>query len=94
MLQSWKHSGFNVHRSRRVQPDEREDLERRLIDDCRMLIVDWRSAPNNHQLAIDNRQLLIRPSVPGCYRVGNTPGLMCIEAGEFNRMSGRIWSGV
>ncbi|MEI8141208.1 MAG: hypothetical protein WCI03_15250, partial [bacterium] len=42
MLQSWKHSGFNVHRSRRVQPDEREDLERRLIDDCRMLIVDWR----------------------------------------------------
>jgi hypothetical protein len=28
MLQSWKHSGFNVHRSRRVQPDEREDLER------------------------------------------------------------------
>ena len=28
MLQSWKHSGFNVYRSRRVQPDEREDLER------------------------------------------------------------------
>ena len=25
-----------------------------------MLIVDWRSAPNNHQLAIDNRQLLVR----------------------------------
>jgi len=28
MLQSWKHSGFNVYRSRRVQPDERENLER------------------------------------------------------------------
>ena len=28
MLRSWKHSGFNVHRSRRIQPDEREDLER------------------------------------------------------------------
>ena len=28
MLKSWKHSGFNVHRSRRIQPDEREDLER------------------------------------------------------------------
>jgi len=25
MLKSWKHSGFNVHRSRRIQPDERED---------------------------------------------------------------------
>ena len=28
MLRGWVHSGFNVHRSRRVQPDEREDLER------------------------------------------------------------------
>jgi hypothetical protein len=28
MLKEWKHSGFNVHRSRRIQPDEREDLER------------------------------------------------------------------
>jgi hypothetical protein len=28
MLQSWKHSGFNVYRSRRIRPDEREDLER------------------------------------------------------------------
>ena len=28
MLRSWVHSGFNVHRSRRVLPDEREDLER------------------------------------------------------------------
>ena len=28
MLKSWKHSGFNVHRSRRIQPDERDDLER------------------------------------------------------------------
>jgi hypothetical protein len=28
MLRGWKHSGFNVHRSRRVLPDEREDLER------------------------------------------------------------------
>ena len=28
MLCGWVHSGFNVHRSRRVQPDEREDLER------------------------------------------------------------------
>jgi hypothetical protein len=28
MLRGWLHSGFNVHRSRRVQPDEREDLDR------------------------------------------------------------------
>jgi hypothetical protein len=28
MLWGWVHSGFNVHRSRRVLPDEREDLER------------------------------------------------------------------
>jgi len=28
MLRGWVHSGFNVYRSRRVQPDEREDLER------------------------------------------------------------------
>ena len=28
MLKSWKHSGFNVHRSRRIQADERDDLER------------------------------------------------------------------
>lgn len=28
MLLGWVHSGFNVHRSRRVLPDEREDLER------------------------------------------------------------------
>ena len=28
MLRGWVHSGFNVHRSRRVLPDEREDLER------------------------------------------------------------------
>jgi hypothetical protein len=28
MLRGRVHSGFNVHRSRRVQPDEREDLER------------------------------------------------------------------
>ena len=28
MLRGWVHSGFNVHRSRRVQPDERQDLER------------------------------------------------------------------
>ena len=28
MLRGWVHSGFNMHRSRRVQPDEREDMER------------------------------------------------------------------
>lgn len=28
MLRGWVHSGFNVHRSRGVLPDEREDLER------------------------------------------------------------------
>ena len=28
MLRGWVHSGFNVHRSRRVLPDERADLER------------------------------------------------------------------
>ena len=28
MLRGWAHSGLNVHRSRRVLPDEREDLER------------------------------------------------------------------
>jgi len=28
MLRSWRHSGFNVHRSQRVQPHQREDLER------------------------------------------------------------------
>jgi hypothetical protein len=28
MLRGWVHSGFNVHRSRRVQPDKREDLGR------------------------------------------------------------------
>jgi hypothetical protein len=28
MLRGWVHSGFNVHRSRRVLPDEREELER------------------------------------------------------------------
>jgi len=28
MLRGWVHSGFNVHRSRPVLPDEREDLER------------------------------------------------------------------
>lgn len=28
MLRGWVHSGFNIHRSRRVQPSEREDLER------------------------------------------------------------------
>jgi len=28
MLRGWVHSGFNVHRSRRVLPGEREDLER------------------------------------------------------------------
>ena len=28
MLRGWVHSGFNVHRSRRVLPDERGDIER------------------------------------------------------------------
>ena len=28
MLRGWVHSGFNVHRSRRVLPDERDDIER------------------------------------------------------------------
>ena len=28
MLRSWVHSGFNVHRCRRVQPHEREDMQR------------------------------------------------------------------
>ena len=28
MLRGWVHSGFNVHRSRRVMPTERKDLER------------------------------------------------------------------
>lgn len=28
MLRGWVHSGFNVHRSRRVLPEEREDFER------------------------------------------------------------------
>lgn len=28
MLRGWVHSGFNVHRSRRVLPGERADLER------------------------------------------------------------------
>ena len=28
MLRGWVHSGFNVHRSRRVLPNEREVLER------------------------------------------------------------------
>ncbi|MDP8274896.1 MAG: transposase [Candidatus Euphemobacter frigidus] len=28
MLRGWKHSGFNLHRSRRVTPDEGEDRER------------------------------------------------------------------
>lgn len=28
MLRVWKHYGFNVHRSRRVLPDERVDLDR------------------------------------------------------------------
>ena len=28
MLRGWVHSGLNVHRSRRVLPDERQDLER------------------------------------------------------------------
>ncbi len=28
MLRGWVHSGFNVHRSRRALPNEREDLER------------------------------------------------------------------
>jgi hypothetical protein len=28
MLRGWKHSGFNVHRSRRIGPDEYDDLER------------------------------------------------------------------
>ena len=28
MLRGWVHSGFHVHRSRRVLPDEREDLQR------------------------------------------------------------------
>ena len=30
MLKEWKHSGFNMHRSRRIQPDERDDLEKML----------------------------------------------------------------
>ena len=28
MLRGWVHSGFNAHRSRRVLPNERDDLER------------------------------------------------------------------
>lgn len=28
MLRSWKHSGFNIHRSQRVPPGNREDMER------------------------------------------------------------------
>ena len=40
MLKSWKHSGFNVHRSRCIQSDEREDLERVARDNCRLLIID------------------------------------------------------
>ncbi len=28
MLRGWVHSGFNVYRSRRVPPDEREVIER------------------------------------------------------------------
>jgi len=28
MLLGWRHSGFNIHRSRRIAPSSREDLER------------------------------------------------------------------
>ena len=28
MLRGWVHSGFNVHRSRRALPEQREDIER------------------------------------------------------------------
>jgi hypothetical protein len=28
MLRSWKHSGFNIHRSQRAPPRNREDMER------------------------------------------------------------------
>jgi len=33
MLRGWVHSGFNVYRSRRVLPDEREDLGPFPVDD-------------------------------------------------------------
>jgi hypothetical protein len=42
MLRGWVHSGFNVHRSRRVLPDEREDLERLAQEHCRLPIADCR----------------------------------------------------
>jgi len=28
MLREWTHSGFNIHRSQRVPPRNREDMER------------------------------------------------------------------
>jgi len=42
MLRGWVHSGFNVHRSRRVLPDQRGDLERLAQAHCRLSIVDCR----------------------------------------------------
>jgi len=40
MLRSWKHSGFNIHRSQRVAPGNHEDMER--LAPNRLEAGDWR----------------------------------------------------
>ena len=62
MLRDWVHSGFNVHRSRRVLPDEREDLER-----LAQYIIRNPFAVEKMQIAVPN---LANPDGSVLYRSG------------------------
>ena len=61
------HSGFNVHRSRRVPPDEREDLER-LVS----YIIRNPFAVQNMQVGAPSR---VNPEGSTLYRSGLNPNI-------------------
>ena len=65
MLRSWKHSGFNVYRSRRVLPGEREDLER-----LAQYIIRNPFAVEKMQVGVPNRA---NPEGSVIYRSGLNP---------------------
>ena len=65
MLRGWVHSGFNVHRSRRVLPEEREDLER-----LAQYIIRNPFAVEKMQVTVPNRA---NPEGSVLYRSGLNP---------------------
>jgi len=58
MLKSWKHSGFNVHRSRRIMPDEREDLER-VARNTRLAPTHWAGIGSTNRVSTTHSPITI-----------------------------------